>query len=32
MGMFRVREGKIVEADSYFDNLTLLKQLGVTAI
>ncbi len=32
IGMSRVRNGKIVETDAYFDNLTLLEQLGVTAI
>jgi steroid delta-isomerase-like uncharacterized protein len=32
IGMFRVRDGRIVETYSYFDNLTLLTQLGVTAI
>ena len=32
IGMFRVRDGKIAETRSLFDNLTLLKQLGVTAI
>lgn len=32
IGMFRVRDGKIVQTNSYFDNVTLLKQLGVTAI
>lgn len=32
IGMFRVRDGKIVETESFFDDLTLLRQLGVTTI
>jgi steroid delta-isomerase-like uncharacterized protein len=32
IGMFRVRDGKIVQTDALFDNLTLLTQLGETII